>query len=1163
MAEGAEAEVTGRAEAGRYPAHANMVLTRLEANFVRAVEDGTTFRPVPGDEDWDKGIRGELIRAMLLGTELEHHSRKRNAQRRKTKVTAHGLRIQAGEGRPGAGAAARLLAVKGRLDLGGLAAEGGGYLPPLELNGCRFEEPIELAGAHLRSLTLRNSRFSRLAAQGAKFDGGVTLSGCGPRNESEDKEERRCATVDLARIEKSGRKEAYKFVPTRTVPRGTRRGCECPACRSAGAGDNCGLCCVIDLSSVAVAGGLEISSTYLRAPAPKGPKHDPNIRRCCAADLSHAYVRDTLQILRCTFVGGASFVSAEVDDDLWIQGGKFLAAADSYVLDFQFATIGGVLALQAAAETDLRKRQAGIRVYPVVVVGQLTGISLSAGEVWVGEGFYYGHDQSGQGSFPAINFAKADIGRSFKVGAYHPQHVTDPARPTGEARIRGEICLHAANIGKNLEVHGADYEGFPNILDRTIERFGPACPGPDGRPANREKPYLKLRGHGLTVDRRVFISHAHFRDLEIASAQRPAKPAGEADKNPGAPGAVDLWKSTIGIGFRLSEDCTFTGALRLNSCVIGRELVIDCDSIEPSATDLASDQIAADDIPVLVDISESTIRGHLKVGRRVPRPMAATGTAVTICGALNLESTSVQGRLLLGHVMIDLTDYRVAPEERADVPPGGVSRPEEKAGKPESNRVALYLRDCTCGSDFEVHALRWRLPEPTARERRSIRQAPRGFFAILPSRHKSRFRQIEKSSFAEIDLRGLQCGMLIDGFGAEWGLIYRLRLRLAGMKFREVEPASHKPPHARIPGAERARLRWLARQNSTQEMVEEWETPSEPEPAPEPEPEPEPPKDGRRKWWGLLWASFWERHYCALDEDFVPQAYDVFSSAYRKGGEDSVSQEILVEKKNVENAMRFRRLWGIWRSSVWPTGAGQKYAAATGPRPLWKGIWKTGSPYLVGAGLVLWVITRWAEVSPIGSALALAAIAALIFLWPVVVAISQVIFRAGFRYGLSSDRALLVFFVCIAVGWVAVHVARNGGVRSAAAGELTDEVALVLDVGYEPIADDGPESPAAADPSARTDNPAPMRELGHVVHARASPCNLDVNSLLYTVDIFIPLIDLDQERRCTIRDVDEGASHDRYALWRLAKALYELIGWIITSLVILTITGVLRRDLER
>ena len=76
---------------------------------------------------------------------------------------------------------------------------------------------------------------------------------------------------------------------------------------------------------------------------------------------------------------------------------------------------------------------------------------------------------------------------------------------------------------------------------------------------------------------------------------------------------------------------------------------------------------------------------------------------------------------------------------------------------------------------------------------------------------------------------------------------------------------------------------------------------------------------------------------------------------------------------------------------------------------------------------------------------------------------------------------------------------------------------------------------------------------------------------MYAIDVFIPLIDLHQEERCDVivdsdfsRPADSSADtltavlHSPYA-WAIAKAGYTIAGWIVTSLAILTFTGVLGR----
>jgi len=1094
----------------------------LEVALIRAVERGENFAPGVEDIAAGNSIRGELIRAMLIGTPLKYHpANKFLSDRRVVKMTPHGIRIVPFPPKDGA----PLILIDGALNLKGLAAPGGDFLPPLHFERCLFAEPIELPAVHLQSLTLESSRFARLHAAGAKINGNMTLTGCRPRDDPA-KAEHQFACMALV-VTAGG---SHRFLPAGR-PRASSEMCPCPLCapkKGNGNPDNCGLCCVIDFSSAEIAGELAITQTYLRAPRIIGRAAGPRgVRDERAADLGGVKVRDSIRIQRSTFVGYVKLTNAEIEDDVWVLGGRYIASAERPTFDFQFATIGGGVFFQAKDATkEEKKAHPDIRAFPVTVIGQISGIGLTTGEVWIAEGFYYGHDKQRLGSFPTVNFAKSDIGRSFKVGAYHEYE--DPERPTYGARLHGEICLVAANVGKNLELHNLHCDGMVETLALGNSFFEPFDLDAS------EPPYLKLKAHGLKVDRRVSISNAEFRDYnpdyrnEGASDQPPA--ATELGRKEGVPSAIDLWKSTIGTGFRLRDDCSCTGAIRLNSCVIGREAVVGCKLIQPSEADQEGDNVQAGDLPLLLDISESTIMGHVKIGRRVPRAPDKSGAkevAVSIKGAISLESTSIQGSLLLAHVEIDLSSD-AAWREKALKRQTAVA---DQSRHREPNRIALSLRDCTCGSDLEVHALRWVLPEPAGDER------PPASRALIWSRR--RFRQIDEGTYAIIDLRGLQCGMLIDGFGAEWGLIYRIGIRLAGIRIGDVEPPSHKGAHSQDAKPE-ARLPWLAFQHLKQKKCAEWETPGGAR-----------PKRG-------LWEGFRERFLCSREEDFVAQSYDVFAAAYRKAGEDRMAEAILVEKKNVQNVLRFRRQCGRWYASSLVVNAPVLFFLAAG---LWYLSWQAGFVPDFPADRTV-------------SILGFGGVALIIALWPFCAWIFQMIFRRGFRYGLSPDLALVSFLFCIIAGWISVHAARNGSFEAVTNwqaqevnGVLNDDIALVLDVEYEPTVAPEPALPALgksvpASPD-RARPPSATRREGQAIHAQPSPCNLNVSSLLYALDVFIPLIDLDQESRCTVRDANPTAGHDDYFWWRFAKAVYELLGWVVTSLVILTITGVLRRDLER
>jgi hypothetical protein len=1159
-------------------------LRDAEAALIGAVEAGKDYVPASGH--MVLGIRGGLIRAILLGTRLKHHPEKTTGRvRAKVRITPHGIRIvpAAARNEPAGGPLpAKLLPIAGKLDLTGLAAPGGGYLPPLELSGCEFEESIQLSTARIQDLTLRGSRFSRLEGLATHIHGNLILDRCRPCTDPADSGERDFAASEL--VAREG--QPHRLHPPReerTLP----SSCPCPMCKDEkpAARGACQLSsCTLDLSSAVVGGGLHLTQCYLRAPGLIGRAKGPSgLRDEFAADLRGIEIGDRVEIRRCLVVGALRFVSAKVASDVWIRGGKFVASAERPTLDFQFATIGGMLAFQIArAARDDKETEQGFRGYPVAVIGQISAIGLTAGEVWIGEGLYFAHDNKERGTFPTINFAKADIARSFKIGAYHAYHVGDPSALTGAAKIQGEICLLTANVGKNLEIHGLDSEGISATLELKSPFYNAFAVRPEEAPATR------LTAHGLKLDRRIHITSGSFRDAR----RHGAAASGAAGTTGGKSGparlflsSIDLWKSTIGTGVRIDENCRCVGAIRMNSCVIGREVAVKCRRIDPADDESPENGADPSNIPLLFDASESTIRGHFKIGRREPRyqgdEQGAPRVAVTVGGGVSLESTSVQGSVLLAHVTMELGQFpldskmREAKERNADSEEGEEPR--------EANRIALNLRDCICGSDLEVHALRWTLPLALAEADKMPPHPPRTFSS-------RRFTSIDQGSFAVIDLRGLQCDLLVDGFGAEWGLIYRVQLRLAGIRIGDVEPLSHRGPHTRVAQPHKARLEWLAFQQLRQKFTVEDETPVEEHGTSRALPKEE-SRTRLRARWEAFWNRFWHRLHCAREENFLPQAYDTFASAYRKAGEDTAAEAILVEKKNLQNVVRFHRMHKKWYNPV--SLLSLFFLALV--------VLAVGWWLILSSGLVpdFYRDVRFAAGGMLAAYILFA-------LWPYCVAIFQTLFRWGFRYGLSPGAALLSFVLLIVVGWVGVHGARNGGFdavinwqATASDGLLDDNIALVLDVEHEPtiakepplpprpppppaprnpcetIPDSLPPVAAAPEPQAAVSfGDAPTNEQlaawppdavieGQAIHAQPTPCNRNVSSLLYALDVFLPLIDLDQERRCSVRDADPATGHDAYFHWRLLKTVYELLGWVVTSLVILTFTGVLRRDLER
>lgn len=132
----------------------------------------------------------------------------------------------------------------------------------------------------------------------------------------------------------------------------------------------------------------------------------------------------------------------------------------------------------------------------------------------------------------------------------------------------------------------------------------------------------------------------------------------------------------------------------------------------------------------------------------------------------------------------------------------------------------------------------------------------------------------------------------------------------------------------------------------------------------------------------------------------------------------------------------------------------------------------------------------------------------------------------AFRFGHSPLSAMVTLFLAVAIGWGGVVAANISG-------------ALVLDT--MPVA------------SVSGRNGQPGLTITNETSVRAEiPCTDAVDPLYYALDIFVPLIDFNQERKCEIRGSPE------FATWRLLKTLYVLMGWIVVSLSVITFSGAVR-----
>jgi hypothetical protein len=164
-----------------------------------------------------------------------------------------------------------------------------------------------------------------------------------------------------------------------------------------------------------------------------------------------------------------------------------------------------------------------------------------------------------------------------------------------------------------------------------------------------------------------------------------------------------------------------------------------------------------------------------------------------------------------------------------------------------------------------------------------------------------------------------------------------------------------------------------------------------------------------------------------------------------------------------------------------------------------------------------------------------------------------------FRYGLSPARAIATFLFCILIGFAGTHHANVNHLlvkgSSTAATSLRDL----------------PKGPEALIPSSKSRGGSDLE------------CGSSINELIYAVDVFIPLLNLHQEERCDIRS---AADRDRTPTeayrnsprgrwgrigsfvedwkvwppaWQFFKFFYAICGRVISSLMLLTVSGALRK----
>jgi len=174
----------------------------------------------------------------------------------------------------------------------------------------------------------------------------------------------------------------------------------------------------------------------------------------------------------------------------------------------------------------------------------------------------------------------------------------------------------------------------------------------------------------------------------------------------------------------------------------------------------------------------------------------------------------------------------------------------------------------------------------------------------------------------------------------------------------------------------------------------------------------------------------------------------------------------------------------------------------------------------------------------------------------------QLFLEKGFKHGLFMGRGLVTFGLFWTIGALAFDVANHGKTArlldsAPALSWITpsiDRPVLVLDA--LPVLETLPIHSVeliAPYPQPNLAVRATRDANGPQVEIR---CGDQADPFLYALDVMIPILDLKQENRCGI----SGGDHARG--WRVFKTLYAILGAIVTSIVILAVSGVLRRRVE-
>lgn len=166
-------------------------------------------------------------------------------------------------------------------------------------------------------------------------------------------------------------------------------------------------------------------------------------------------------------------------------------------------------------------------------------------------------------------------------------------------------------------------------------------------------------------------------------------------------------------------------------------------------------------------------------------------------------------------------------------------------------------------------------------------------------------------------------------------------------------------------------------------------------------------------------------------------------------------------------------------------------------------------------------------------------------------------FDFGFDHGLSTTRCLVMFAVTLSLGAGLVSVERGLFVYPtlfSESGKLTFRPRLNSHFLATNHMETAPgRLTLFSDPSGKKISVLQVPEGDGVEEVPCDPNR--INAFLYAADTMVPALDLGQEQLCEVKP--------KAWRWRYLQASFTALGWLVTSITLLTVPGFLRKRAER